>query len=215
MVSLDTAFPPFGLRVEAGPVVLRPITDEVLPQLIDVALRGVHAPDQSPFYRPWTDAPADELPTNFVRFHWQVRSGWTRERWSLELAVEYEGTIVGTQGVMTEDFLATRSGETGSWLGLEHHGKGIGTKMRQAICALCFDHLGFEELVSGAFDDNAASNTVSRKVGYQPNGVVRLARKGTWATNNKYVLTPETFVRGEPLTVTGAEAVRRFVGLDA
>ncbi len=214
MTDLREAFPPFGLRVEAGPLVLRPITDEVLPRLIDVALAGVHKPDEAPFYHPWTDAPADKLPTDFVRYHWSTRSGWSREQWALDLAVEYEGLIVGAQGVTTTDFLATRSGETGSWLGLEYHGKGIGTRMRQAICALCFDHLGFEELTSGAFDDNPASNAVSRKVGYQPNGVARLARKGTWAANYKYVLTPETFVRGEPVTVTGAEAFRKFVGLE-
>lgn len=213
MLDLRDAFPPFGLLVEAGPVVLRPITDEVLPRLIEVALAGVHGPDEAPFYHPWTDAPADQLPTDFVRYHWSTRGGWSREQWTLDLAVEYEGQVVGTQGVTTKDFLATRSGETGSWLGLEHHGKGIGTRMRQAICALCFDQLGFEELTSGAFEDNPASNAVSRKVGYQPNGVARLPRKGTWASNNKYVLTPETFVRGEPVTVTGAEAFRKFVGL--
>ncbi|MEA5053420.1 MAG: GNAT family protein [Propionicimonas sp.] len=214
-MDLVDAFPPFGLRVEAGPVVLRPITDDVLPALIEVALGGVHAPGDDPFYRPWTDVPADELPANFARFHWSLRSGWSRERWALELAVEYEGQVVGVQGVATEDFLATRSGETGSWLGLQHHGRGIGTRMRQALGALCFDHLGFEQLTSGAFADNPASNGVSRRVGYQPNGVDRLARRGTWVANNKYLLTPATFIRGTPVSVTGADAVRQFVGLDA
>ncbi|MEA4945849.1 MAG: GNAT family protein, partial [Propionicimonas sp.] len=77
------------------------------------------------------------------------------------------------------------------------------------------DHLGFEQLTSGAFADNPASNGVSRRVGYQPNGVDRLARRGTWVANNKYLLTPATFIRGTPVSVTGADAVRQFVGLDA
>ena len=81
-----------------------------------------------------------------------------------------EGRLVGVQGVSTRDFPVTRTGETGSWLGREFHGRGIGTLMRQAICVLCLDHLGFEEVTSAAFADNPASHGVSRKVGYRANG---------------------------------------------
>jgi RimJ/RimL family protein N-acetyltransferase len=38
--------------------------------------------------------------------------------------------------------------------------------MRQAMCALLFDHLEAEEITSAAFTDNPASLAVSRKVGY-------------------------------------------------
>ena len=62
-----------------------------------------------------------------------------------------EGRLVGVQGVSTRDFPVTRTGETGSWLGQQFHGRGIGTLMRQAICVLCLDHLGFEEVTSAAF----------------------------------------------------------------
>jgi hypothetical protein len=89
--------------------------------------------------------------------------------------------------------------------------------MRRAMCALLFDHLGFEEITSAAFLDNPASLGVSRKVGYQPTGVRRLERReGELALNQGLVLTPGTFVRGDvPVEVTGAEAVRAFIGLDA
>ena len=41
-------------------------------------------------------------------------------------------------------------------------------------------------------------------------------REGELALNQGLVLTPETFVRdAEPIRVTGAEAVRSFLGLDA
>ncbi|MEV8215048.1 GNAT family protein [Leifsonia sp. NPDC077715] len=139
---LADAFPPFGLRIEAGPLVLRPITDDVLPDLIRVALGGVHDPADMPFYYPWTDAPADRLPLEFAQYHWRTRAGWSREAWTLEFAVEYNGEIVGIQGIGTRDYPITRTGETGSWLGLAHHGRGIGTRMRQAICAFVFDELG-------------------------------------------------------------------------
>jgi RimJ/RimL family protein N-acetyltransferase len=214
-MDLIDAFPPFGLRIEAGPLVLRPVTDDLLPELIEVALSGVHEPDSMPFCVPWTDAPAAELPFNYVQFHWGVRSRWSRERWDLELAVEHDGRIVGCQGFVADNYLVTRTGETGSWLGREFHGRGIGTAMRQAICAFVFDHLDADEISSAAFTDNPASNAVSRKVGYQPNGVVRQARRaGEWQSSQRWLLTRDTFVRGEPIAVTGAEGFRRFIGLD-
>ncbi len=97
-----------------------------------------------------------------------ARAELTPERWQLDLGVWHDGRFVGVQGVSTHDFPVTRTGETGSWLGQEFHGRGLGTLMRQAICVLCFDHLGFEEVTSAAFADNPASQGVSRKVGYRP-----------------------------------------------
>jgi RimJ/RimL family protein N-acetyltransferase len=88
--------------------------------------------------------------------------------------------------------------------------------MRRAVCAYAFDHLGAEEVTSAAFLDNPASLAVSRKVGYRPNGVVRLKRRdGEMALNQRLVLTPTDLVRGEPLEVVGAEDLRRFLELEA
>lgn len=214
-MDMIAVFPPFGLRVEAGPVVLTPITDGVLPALIDLAARGVHDPAVMPFHFPWTDAPADELPHQLAQYHWGTRARWSPSVWSLEFAVEYEGVVVGTQGFSTREYLTTRTGETGSWLGREHHGRGIGTRMRQAICAFVFDQLDAVEVTSGAFVDNAASLAVSRKVGYRDDGRQRLARRGEAAVSRRLVLTAEDLVRGEPIQVSGVAEFRRFIGLDA
>ncbi len=215
MTALDEAFPPFGLRIEAGPLVLRPITDDVLPDLVALALSGVHAPEVMPFYMPWTDAPAAEMPFNFVQYQWGVRADWRREHWNLEFAVEWNGTIVGVQAFFTEHYLVMRTGETGSWLAQKYQGRGIGTAMRKAICAFVFDVLDAEQIVSAAFADNPASNAVSRKVGYLPNGVVRKTRRpGEWQDSQQWLLTPENLVRGPELVVTGADAFRAFIGLD-
>lgn len=214
-MELADIFPPLGLRVEAGPVVLRPITDELLPALVELSMRGIHDPGAMPFFYPWTTAPAEEQPLNYARFHWGVRANWNRDLWDLEFAVEYEGELVGCQGFMTGSYLVTRTGETGSWLGREFQGRGIGTVMRQTICAFVFDHLDAEEITSAAYTDNPASNAVSRKVGYQPNGVLRKTRRlGEWHSSQQWVLTPQTFVRGPALTVTGVEPFRRFIGLE-
>ena len=214
-MNLANAFPMFGLRIEAGPLVLRPITDDVLPALIELALGGIHDPRRMPFYVPWTDAPPDRLPINFTQYHWGVRASWAAEHWDLQFAVEYEGRLVGSQGFATRDYLVTRTGETGSWLGLQHHGAGIGTQMRQAICAFCFDHLDADEVTSAAFSDNPASNAVSRKVGYQPNGMMRKTRReGEWKGSQQWILTRETFNRGPDITVSGVPEFRKFIGLD-
>lgn len=214
-MDLITAWPPFGVRIEAGPLVLRPITDEVLPRLIELALDGIHAPEAMPFAFPWTDAPPAELPTNYVQYIWGVRANWKREKWSLDFAVEYAGELAGVQAFFTSDYLVTRTGETGSWLSRRYHGQGIGTAMRQAICAFAFDHLDAEEITSTAYADNPASNAVSRKVGYQPNGTFRKTRRpGEWHPSQEWLLTPESFVRGAPIRVEGVAAVRRFLGVD-
>lgn len=158
-LGLSDPFPPFNLRIQAGELTLRPITDEVLPEPIAVAAGGIHNPALMPFYYPWTDAPADRLPTEFAQYHWGTRARWSRAAWSLEFAVEYEGVIVGTQGFATQDYVVTHTGETGSWLGRAHQSQRIGTQMRQAMCAFVFAHLDAEEITSGAFTNNPASLT--------------------------------------------------------
>jgi RimJ/RimL family protein N-acetyltransferase len=214
-MDLTQAWPPFGLRVEAGQLTLRPITDEVLPELIDLALSGIHDAERMPFSTPWTDAPADKLPTNYVQYEWSTRANWSQEHWNLQFAVEHRGQIVGVQTFFNSNYLITRTGETGSWLAKKFHGQGIGTAMRQAICAFIFDHLDAEEITSAAYADNPASNAVSRKVGYQPNGAFRKTRReGEWHSSQEWLLTPKTFVRGVPITARGVPEFRRFIGLD-
>ncbi len=216
MTTAVDLYPPFGLRVVAGPLELRGLTDELLVELCAVAEAGIHDPDEMPFYFPWTAAPAGELGRNTAAYHWGKRSTFSPEDFCLDLAVLLDGRVIGSQGVAARHFPVTRTGETGSWLGKDFQGRGLGTAMRRAMCALLFDHLGFEEITSAAFLDNPASLAVSRKVGYQPTAVSRIKRReGELALNQGLVLTPETFVRGDvPVEVTGAEAVRSFIGLD-
>lgn len=210
-------FPPLGLHVVAGPLELWGLTDELIVEMSDLAERGIHAPDAMPFYFPWTSAPAGELSRNTAAYHWGKRSTFSPADFCLDLAVVLDGRVIGCQGVAARHFPVTRTGETGSWLGREFQGRGLGTAMRRAMCALLFDHLGFEEITSAAFLDNPASLAVSRKVGYLPTGVSRIKRReGELALQQGLVLTPESFVRGDvAVEVRGAEAVRAFVGLGA
>lgn len=211
--TLEQIWPPFGLRVQAGDLVLTALREADLPELVELVLDGIHDPAHMPFLFPWTDAPAEELPANYVRYVGRVLAGQTPGTVSLQLVVRRADEVVGIQALEGEDVAVTRTLETGSWLARRVHGQGIGTRMRQAVCALAFDHLGAQRITSSAFVDNPSSLAVSRKVGYQSNGRAWLARRGEEAEQERFVLTPETFVRGEPIQVRGAEAVREFLGL--
>lgn len=215
MSTIVDAFPVLGLRITAGDLELHGIDDPTIIALAELASRGVHPPERMPFAVPWTDTPPDRLVREFARYHWSVRTEFSPDRWRLELAVRWRGELVGTQAFGTHDYLVTRTGETGSWLGKEHQGHGIGTRMRQAMCAFVFDSLDALEITSAAFVDNPASDAVSRRVGYRLNGMKRVQRRpGEVALQHQYVLVPEDLVRGPDLVVEGLGPVRRLIGLD-
>jgi RimJ/RimL family protein N-acetyltransferase len=210
--ALTRMWPPFGVRVSCGPLELRTLRDGDFPEVLAVAHAGIHDPARMPFYVPWTEPRGAELERAFMQYHWLQRAQLTADRWSLDLGVWHEGGFVGVQGVSTHDFPVTRTGETGSWLGAAFQGRGLGTLMRQAVCVLCFDHLGFEEVTSAAFDDNPESLAVSRKVGYRVDGAVRYARQGALARNIRLVLTPEALVRPpHDVVVEGADGFLELV----
>lgn len=216
MTTIASALPLLGLRVSAGPLELRGITDELLGPLSDIAVAGIHDNDSMPFYVPWSIAPAEVLPRQFAQYHWSQRAVFSPAGWSLDLAVFWDGELVGVQGMSTKDYLVTRTGETGSWLGRIHQGKGIGTAMRQVFCAFAFDHLDATQITSGAFTDNPASLGVSRKVGYRSNGLRRVERRpGELAVVQGLQLAPQDLVRFDhPLAVDGLEPFRELIGLD-
>lgn len=211
---LTEIFPPLGLRVTCGPLELRGIGDSEMLALLDVVRGGIHPPDEMPFYFPWTDASASDLPINYLQWWARGLATWSREAWSLDLCALWDGEVVGVQGVATRDFLTFRYGETGSWLGRPFQGRGIGTAMRQALCALLFDHLDFEFITSAAFASNPSSLRVSEKLGFRDNGISWNAPRGERAVTRRLLLLPEDFVRGEPITVEGVEPLRRFISLD-
>src|SRR5690606_22640428 len=105
MATTSDLFPPLGLRVRAGDLELRGLTDDDLVGLGELAVRGVHPPDRMPFYHPWTEAPAEDLPRQVAQFHWGVRARFSPESWSLDLGVWVDGELVGSQGISTQDYL--------------------------------------------------------------------------------------------------------------
>lgn len=216
MKSIEEIWPQFGLRIRSGPLELTAVRDDDIPVLVDLAERGIHPPESMPFAFPWTAAPTTELGRNMAVHYWRSRAANCKERWSLELVVRRDGRVVGIQALATENYLVTRTGETGSWLGLEHQGQGTGTLMRQTLCAFLFDHLDAEEITSAAFVDNPASGAVSRKVGYSPNGQTREKRRDAeLAIAQRLVLRPSDLIRSQyAVDVEGLAPLRRDLGLD-
>jgi RimJ/RimL family protein N-acetyltransferase len=148
MTTAATALPLLGLRITAGPVELRGVTDDLIVPLAKLASAGIHDSDFMPFYTPWSLTAPEEMPRSMGQFHWGQRAGFSVAKWGADLAVFYDGELVGSQGISAHDYLITRTGETGSWLSRRYQGKGIGTAMRQVICAFAIDCLDAEHHVS-------------------------------------------------------------------
>ncbi|SER27181.1 GNAT family N-acetyltransferase [Microlunatus flavus] len=213
MIVPSDLWPPFGLVVRSGDLTLSAISDDDLPGLVELVRSGIHPEDFMPFTFPWTRVPHDEQPRRFAAHHWAERAAFGPDHVSVDLAVRVDGELVGTQGFAGGAYAVTRTALTGSWLARRHQGRGIGTRMRRAVCTLLVDHLGAVEVTSAAFVDNPASLAVSRKVGYREGDVLRTVREGRLALTRHLVLRPEDLVRGEPVEVTGAEPLQRFLGL--
>jgi RimJ/RimL family protein N-acetyltransferase len=215
MTTPATALPLLGLRIAAGPVELRGITDDLLGPIADLAL-DIHDRDYMPFFGPWSLSPAGDMPRVVAQYYWGLRAAFAPAKWSADFAVFYDGALVGCQGFSTADYLVLRSGETGSWLGRRFQGRGIGTAMRQVICAFLIDHAGARHITSAAFADNPASLAVSRKTGYTDNGTEPFNRMGKPATLRRIALQPADLVRYKHgLTVDGLPEFRRSIGLGA
>jgi RimJ/RimL family protein N-acetyltransferase len=183
---------------------LRPDDDVSLLALVDQVHQGIHPPDQMPFTFPWTDQPKDVLGRNVLQFHWNQRAAIEPAKWTVNFLIHADGEVIGSQGISATDFAVTRVVRTGSWLGLRHQGKGLGTEMRAAVLMFVFDHLDAREAMSDAWADNPASIQVSRKLGYRDNGSAWAARREQPARLLDLVVRPEHFVRPEwTLEVSG------------
>ena len=215
MADMTDWWPLFDLRLRTPQLELRLPSDEDLEALASLAAAGVHDPEEMPFSVPWSDLAPAERGRGLLQYHWSRRADWTPARWSLELAVVRDGTVVGTQGVGAHDFAVVREVHTGSWLGQAYQGQGIGTQMRAAVLHLAFAGLGAQYARSEAFVDNPASLGVSRKLRYADDGIELHARRGTAAVTQRLRLDRQTWeaTRTVPVTVEGLKPCLPMFGL--
>jgi RimJ/RimL family protein N-acetyltransferase len=164
-------WPFFDLRISAGEVVLRGVTDADLPRLLaalpdDLELNPAN--ERFPAL-----SPQDDRRRQLVAEIWKHRGTWSPASWCLDLAVELDGRVVGVQALEAEQFPLLRTVDSFSWLSTEVRGRGLATQMRAGVLALAFDHHGAEVAVSSARTDNAPSLAVSYRLGYLDNGLSR------------------------------------------
>ena len=212
----DPHWPLFDLRLTTDDLVLRPPTDADLPRLADLAVRGVHDPASTPFEHPWTDRDRPGLERGLYQWHWHCRANLRPAAWTVGFLVErHDGTVVGIQDLVGEAFTVRRSVATGSWLGRDHQGRGLGKQMRTAVLHLAFDHLGAEVAATGAWADNDASIGVSRSLGYEDNGERISLRRG--AADRQVLMRMDRAVWSgrdrPPVDVAGAAGLRALIGL--
>lgn len=210
-------WPLLGLRVRTDRLELRPPTDEELAELADLAARGVHEPGQRPFLTPWTDLPPVERARYVVQSHWHGRGSWTTQDWALELAVFSAGRPVGVQSMRARDFATTREVRSGSWVGIDHQGRGVGREMRAAMLHLAFAGLGAAHATTASFVDNLAPLAISRRLGYRPDGITRDVLHGQVVVSQRLRLSREDWERTErpPVTVRGLQPCLPLFGLAA
>ncbi|MCF4123040.1 GNAT family N-acetyltransferase [Antribacter sp. KLBMP9083] len=189
---LTAVVPTFGLAVRCGDLELKVPDDADLVALADVAATGVHHADAA-FTWPWTRGGPDRVRRNVLEHHWSLRSCAELNYWRLGLGIYRAERIVGIQSMVARDFPVLRSATTGSWVGASFHGHGIGTKARHMVLHLAFEGLGAREMVSEADTDNAASNAVSAKLGYELGGERLVARDGKPAVRQRWRLTREAW----------------------
>ena len=213
--QLRRYWPLFGLEIQTPRLLLTPVSDDHLVDLMAAELDGIHAPDEMPFDVPWSIQPPDVRVPNSLRHFWNLRATTTPDRWELQFAILLDGLAIGVQDVRASNFATVRGLETGSWLRLSEHGRGLGTEVRAAVLMLGFDHLGAIRAESAAFADNPASRRVSAKLGYRENGRSwRERRPGECAESVRLLVTPTSFIRPEwNIQVSGLDECRSVLGL--
>ncbi|GAA0387574.1 GNAT family protein [Microbispora corallina] len=206
-------WPLFKLRMTTPRLELRLPTLEDLDQLGDRAAEGIHDPEVMPFVPPWTDVPSEDLPRNVVLFNLGEIARWRPERWCCNFAVIHDGRAIGIQDLSAADFAVTREVHTGSWLGRSYQGRGLGTEMRAAVLHLAFTGLGALSAVSSAFEHNTSSLAVSRKLGYEPDGLSTHNVRGQRAVARRLRLRRDAFAGPVPVEIHGLEPCLSHFGL--
>jgi RimJ/RimL family protein N-acetyltransferase len=207
-------WPLFGLRVHTPRVTLRYPDDADAVAIAELAAAGIHDPAMMPFSFPWTDLEPPLQQRRTLQHLWSLRAEWRPEHWNLDLAVVVDDSLVGVQSIGADDFAVLKAVMSGSWLGHSYQGKGIGTEMRAAVLHLAFDGLGAEWAHSGAFTDNAQSQGVSRKLGYEEDGRRRIVRRGEAAWLVQLRLSRERWLenRRDDIVIEGLEQCLAMFG---
>lgn len=211
-------YPAFGLSVKTPRLSMRMPDDDDILDLAELAARGIHPPGQTPFATTWSMIEPRFQQRNTLSHFWDGRGSTQTDNWNLVLAIDVDGVLVGAQGLHARSWRATRTAESGSWLGREYQGQGLGKEMRFAILQLLFDGLDADVATTNAYTDNPASLGVTRALGYRENGVDRVPNPMGEGHKDlvRFVMTREEFapIRRDDIEIMGAQAVAEVFGTE-
>ena len=217
-MSTHPYWPLFDIRVRTPRLEIRlPTDDEIVALIRVVDEQGIHDPAVMPFQISFTDQPSPQRQRGSMQWFWRCRAEWSPDNWKFSGAVFVDGAVVGVQDLMATDFRMLRSVNTGSWLGRDAQGKGLGKEMRAAILHLAFEGLGARQANSGAFLDNAASAATSRSLGYEDNGVDAARQRDQAGAVQRFLLTRTRWEerRRDDITIEGLEGCLDMFGASA
>jgi len=186
---------------------LRYVREADAVELVEVAKRGIHDPAEMPFDEPWTDLPYPLFEQSVLQFLSRCVANLTAESWRIPFVAYLDDQCVGLQDVTGDQFPSLRTVNTGSWLGKEFQGRGLGQEMRAGVLQFAFANLGAQRAETCAFEDNTASIAVTTKLGYEPNGEVITNRRGEPNRDLRFAMTARQWqaspARDVDVTVTG------------
>lgn len=209
-------WPLFDIRVSTPRLTLRYVTDDLAAQLADLAARGIHDPKTMPFAEPWTDVEPPQLQRNTLQYFWRTRAETTSEHWSLNLAaIDRDGHLVGQCSLDAAGFPKTRTASTGSWIGRQFQGRGLGREMRHAALHLIFAGLHGETATTRAWHDNTASLRVTRSLPYTQNGAVQKLRRDRPDTMLAFAMTRRQWqsIRRSDIHLADIGPICEFLGI--
>lgn len=209
----EPIWPLFELEVRTQALRLRYIDDDLAAELAELAAGGIHDPGTTPFSYPWTDVAPPQQQRNTMQYYWRCRAETRPASWTIDLAVEVDNTVVGVAGIITENFAQLRQVVTGSWLGREFQGRGVGKEMRAAVLTLVFDGFDADLAITDAWHDNAPSIGVTKSLGYVETGRKRALRRNQPDELVNFEMRRDHFstIRRDDITLHGIDAVRRLL----
>jgi RimJ/RimL family protein N-acetyltransferase len=181
--------------------------------------RDLAGPDGPRLLMTWMYEPSPAMERQLLQRHWRALAHCKPGSWHLPLAVFLAGEPAGMQDLWAEDFAVRRSIASGSWITAARQGRGYGTEARAAILELAFGRLSAAEALTGYIEGNHASERVSRKLGYAPNGQRTVNRDGTGRVT-EYQLrldrpAREASARHDHVSITGLGPCLPMLGLPA
>lgn len=194
----EIKYPPFGLQLSDGDLLLRIAEDSDLLHLCSVRETDIFAPN-CPWVFPWIQQ--DNVALSTAQFQWGLRASNSPSNWALSFVAYWGGEFVGSIDMRAVNFKEKSCIETGSYVLRRFQGRGLGKRMRALVATYAFDFLGARELQTTWHPLNSASGGVSRALGYEVTGRTECGEHDRPEVHAR--LMPERFEARPELSVSG------------